>query len=57
MHRPNCGKLIFLYAMINEGTEIYKDKYTCSCGKKFDIEYDFVLAELIIKTGLYLENK
>jgi transcription elongation factor Elf1 len=55
-HCPHCGKYIYLCVYEIE-KEIHEEKYSCSCSKSFDIEYDRVLAELNIKVGMYLKDK
>jgi predicted RNA-binding Zn-ribbon protein involved in translation (DUF1610 family) len=52
-HCPHCGKYIYLCIHDTDNKEVHEEKYSCSCGKVFKVEYDRILAELNIKTGLY----
>jgi transcription elongation factor Elf1 len=56
-HCPHCGKKIFLNIELKEHEEVQREHYNCSCGKNYNVEYDRVLAELNINTGMYLMNK
>ncbi|NRU52446.1 NUMOD4 domain-containing protein [Clostridium beijerinckii] len=56
-HCPYCGSNIFMNIKTKDNKEIYKKEYNCSCGCKFKVEYDKVLAELNINIGTYLLKK
>jgi transcription elongation factor Elf1 len=54
---PHCGKKIFMNIELKEHEEVYREKYNCSCGNSFKVEYDRIWVELNINTSMYLKDK